>query len=320
DLVAVRFVALRATTWLLPLSLGWPYDRPASGGSQDGHIFVSSEHTFATMSPNGTAASSPHNAGTTPRLFFAATDVGVGSAGISIGDPLVGGSITPFVLASPQRLNENAGDRADLTRTRLVYLGRLLHNPCQSSNQATPEPDQDPCLKFLTADTPESGAPLDEVLRQPSENTDEIQSRLKEVAPPEGYISSRLISRDNDGNMYDSMIESEAQGRKPWVENPVNAWRASKESGQDFDASRKIFREVLAPVLVKRGLRPDMEKSRREHLPAPRGYTLTQKPSTHFLTGLRGIYDVYWVLLGQDAPPGHREGDKDDDDMFASHL
>ncbi|XXG99537.1 hypothetical protein Hte_005876 [Hypoxylon texense] len=114
--------------------------------------------------------------------------------------------------------------------------------------------EDDPYLKYLPRHAGDDTQPLEALLARPHENASDIRSRLVDVPPPEGYDPCPLLSPERDGDLFDRLKEAVAHGKKPWVINPGNCYWAIRQFGQGFDASRKVMREVMAAITVKRGM------------------------------------------------------------------
>ncbi|KAI0096179.1 hypothetical protein F4776DRAFT_669584 [Hypoxylon sp. NC0597] len=116
-----------------------------------------------------------------------------------------------------------------------------------------------PCERYFS----DLGNPsVSTLLQDVDGNIKDLKARIK--SDPDGLsLRGPLVDPDWDGkadpDTFDDLLRSAESGRKPWKLNPVNLYWASRYHRQSFDASRKIVRDFLAHICVKRGMQTKLK-------------------------------------------------------------
>ncbi|KAI1765258.1 P-loop containing nucleoside triphosphate hydrolase protein [Hypoxylon sp. FL1150] len=115
-------------------------------------------------------------------------------------------------------------------------------------------PTSDTMLLYFDRIKPEDGASLDDLLVDLEGNAQEIRKRIVKLPLPQGQEPNPITSPERDGDFYEPIKEALSQGRRVYKLNPANVYWAMREFGLDFDGSRKVFRDVMSMILVKRSM------------------------------------------------------------------
>ncbi|KAF3068361.1 putative snf2 family helicase protein [Daldinia childiae] len=98
---------------------------------------------------------------------------------------------------------------------------------------------------------------LNSLLQDPIDNDAIIKERLVSLENVEqGHA---LVDPDVHGDEYADMMAAASAGRPPWLVNPANIYWALQEFGHDFEGSRKVIRQVLEQISVKRGMQTKLQ-------------------------------------------------------------